>query len=161
MTREKYIKNLIKERGYTIKDFADKINMPYTTLLTILNRSLGGASVDNVIKICKNLDITVEDMEAMVPIDINKKQVLLENFYKLNDLGKDEAIKKIKGLVNILVDEEDSLNKLENLSTEDFKLLQMYNQLDVEDKAEIRGEMKQMLKSSKYSNKIGLLNLHA
>lgn len=34
----------------------------------------------------------------------------------------------------------------------DMFVLRMYKQLDTEDKAEIRGEMKQMLKADKYSN---------
>ena len=53
MTREDYLKSLIKQRGITLKDFAKKIEMPYSTLLSILNTSVGGASVDNVIKICR------------------------------------------------------------------------------------------------------------
>lgn len=32
-------------------------------------------------------------------------------------------------------------------------VLHMYKQLDTEDKAEIRGEMKQMLKADKYNDK--------
>lgn len=35
----------------------------------------------------------------------------------------------------------------------DLFVLDMYKQLDTEDKAEIRGEMKQMLKSDKYNKK--------
>lgn len=37
----------------------------------------------------------------------------------------------------------------------------MYVQLDIEDQAEIRGEMKQMLKSEKYSAKEGSSNEQA
>ena len=49
MTREDYIKSLIKAQGYTLKAFAQEINMPYTTLLSILNGSIGGAAMDNVL----------------------------------------------------------------------------------------------------------------
>ncbi len=38
------------------------------------------------------------------------------------------------------------------LSPEDEAILSLYNQLDEGDKGEIRGEIKQMLKSDKYSN---------
>ncbi|MEY8321864.1 helix-turn-helix transcriptional regulator [Lachnospiraceae bacterium 46-61] len=38
------------------------------------------------------------------------------------------------------------------LSPEDETILSLYNQLDEGDKGEIRGEIKQMLKSEKYSN---------
>lgn len=63
MTREDYLKKLIKERGFTLKDFAAKVNIPYTTLLSMLNGYIGGAAVDNVIKICRELGIPVEHLQ--------------------------------------------------------------------------------------------------
>lgn len=62
MTREEYIKNLIKENGYNIKSFAAAIGVPYSTLLTMLNGSIGGAAVETVIKICDKLNIPVENL---------------------------------------------------------------------------------------------------
>lgn len=69
MTRETYLREKILEQG-TVKEFAEKINMPYTTLLSIL-KNVGGASINNVIKICAGLGITA-DMLAEVgdPITI-------------------------------------------------------------------------------------------
>ena len=60
MTREEYIRILITEHGYNVKSFANFINLPYSTLRSILSGGVGGASVDNVIKICKGLGITVD-----------------------------------------------------------------------------------------------------
>ena len=61
MTREQYLKTLIKSNGLTIKEFARNIDMPYSTLLTMLNEEkIGNASVDNVIKICRGLNITIQ-----------------------------------------------------------------------------------------------------
>lgn len=61
MTREEYLKQLIIEDSVTLKDFAKKIDMPYTTLYSIL-KNVGGASIDKVIKICKGLNITADDL---------------------------------------------------------------------------------------------------
>jgi transcriptional regulator with XRE-family HTH domain len=63
--RVEVIKNLLKEQGYTQKSFAEKIDIPYTTLYSILDRGVGKASVDNVIKICRGLGITTDQLEAM------------------------------------------------------------------------------------------------
>lgn len=60
MTREEYIKSLISEKGYTVKAFAAQIGVPYSTLRSILSSGVGGASVDNAIRICKGLGITVD-----------------------------------------------------------------------------------------------------
>ncbi|MCE5285136.1 MAG: helix-turn-helix transcriptional regulator [Pelosinus sp.] len=65
LTREDYIKSLIKSHGYNLKEFANQINMPYTTLLSILNGSIGGAAVDNVLKICYALHIKIEDLDQL------------------------------------------------------------------------------------------------
>lgn len=37
MTRESHLKQLIKDSGLTVKDFAKRIDMPYSALLTMLN----------------------------------------------------------------------------------------------------------------------------
>lgn len=63
MTREEYLKELIKQTGMTIKSFAAYIGMPYTTLISMLNNSIGSASLDNVIKICSALGITIEELQ--------------------------------------------------------------------------------------------------
>lgn len=65
MTREDFIKATIASNGYTLKDFAKRIQMPYTTLLSILNGSIGGAGLDNVLKICRALNIKIEDLNRV------------------------------------------------------------------------------------------------
>jgi len=85
MSKEDYIKMLILSSGHTMKSFAESIKIPYTTLLSMLNRGLGGASINNVIRVCKGLSITVEDLQraedgknAPIPLYItdHEKQVL-------------------------------------------------------------------------------------
>lgn len=66
MNREDYIKAKIAEQGHTIKSFAAKIDMPYSTLLSILKGSIGGAAVDNAIKICKGIGITISELQSLV-----------------------------------------------------------------------------------------------
>ncbi len=56
MTREQYLREKIEEQG-SLKDFSTKINMPYSTLFSIL-KNVGGASIDNITKICNGLNIT-------------------------------------------------------------------------------------------------------
>ena len=60
MTREDYLKEKIKEQG-TQREFAAKIDMPPSTLFSIL-RNVGGASIDNIIKICKGLNIKPDEL---------------------------------------------------------------------------------------------------
>lgn len=63
MNREQFIKEQISNKGYSIKSFSAFIDMPYSTLLSMLNGSIGGAAVDNVIKICNGLNITISELQ--------------------------------------------------------------------------------------------------
>lgn len=63
MTREEFLSTRIKSLG-SIKDFSIKIDMPYTTLRSILT-NVGGASIDNVIKICHGLGFSTSILEDL------------------------------------------------------------------------------------------------
>jgi repressor LexA len=65
MTREEFVLNAIRDQGYTLKSFSDKIDMRYTTLLSILKGSLGGAAVDRVSKICHGIGISIDDLVSL------------------------------------------------------------------------------------------------
>ena len=82
LTREDYIKSLIKSHGYNLKEFAKLIHMPYTTLLSILNGSVGGAAMDNVLKICYALNIKIEDLDHIS----DKKQLNMEKASEASEL---------------------------------------------------------------------------
>ena len=57
MTREQRLRNAILDRYASLRQFAIAADIPYSTLMTILTRGVGGASVDAVIAICKTLDL--------------------------------------------------------------------------------------------------------
>lgn len=78
MTREEYLKQLIIEDSVTLKDFAKKINMPYTTLYSI-SRNVGGASIDNILKICKVLGISADDLAEMEGVEDTQKGYYTNN----------------------------------------------------------------------------------
>ena len=78
MTSEEYLKQLIIEDSGTLKDFAKKINMPYTTLYSI-SRNVGGASIDNILKICKVLGISADDLAEMEGVEDTPKGYYTNN----------------------------------------------------------------------------------
>ncbi len=57
MNREQKLRNLILDRYTSLRQFAIESDIPYSTLMTMLSRNIGGASFDVVIKICKKLEI--------------------------------------------------------------------------------------------------------
>lgn len=63
--KAKIIARLIEEKGYSRRSFAEANGIPATTLQSMLTRGVGRASVDNVIKVCKGLRITTDQLEKM------------------------------------------------------------------------------------------------
>lgn len=57
MNREQNLRNLILDQYASLRQFAMEADIPYSTLMTLLSRDIGGASFDIVIRICKSLDI--------------------------------------------------------------------------------------------------------
>lgn len=57
MNREQKLRNLILDRYASLRQFAIEADIPYSTLMTLLSRDVGGASFDVIIKICKHLNV--------------------------------------------------------------------------------------------------------
>ena len=57
MSRELFLRNLILDRYPSLRQFALEADIPYSSLMTILARGVGGASFDIVMQICNKLQI--------------------------------------------------------------------------------------------------------
>ena len=57
MNREQKLRNLILDRYTSLRRFAIESDIPYSTLMTLLSRDIGGASFDLVLRICRKLEI--------------------------------------------------------------------------------------------------------
>lgn len=79
---EKELKEYIEQKYGNIRAFALEIDIPYTTMRSILERGLMNAKAENVFKICKKLNIKPEDLL----IDIQYKPNLQNNFHKLENI---------------------------------------------------------------------------
>ncbi len=66
MTREQRLRNAILDRYRSLRLFAREADIPYSTLMTMLKRDIGGASFDGVMRICRVLDID--------PVDLSQKE---------------------------------------------------------------------------------------
>lgn len=62
MSREQKLRSLILDRYISLRQFAREADIPYSTLMTLLSRDIGGTSFDTVIQICKKLNIDPKDI---------------------------------------------------------------------------------------------------
>lgn len=62
MSREQKLRNLILDRYTSLRQFAIEADIPYSTLMTILSRDVGGASFDIIIRICNKLGVEPSEL---------------------------------------------------------------------------------------------------
>lgn len=71
MTTEDKLKDFILTKYKSLREFTQEINMPYSTMTTILKRGIDNSNVQNIIKICQALKIKADDLAEgnIVPIE--------------------------------------------------------------------------------------------
>ena len=100
MTVEKGIKKIIENKFGNVKYFSEEIDLPYTTVRSILERGVLNAKVENVIKIAEGLDMDPKeflklDRENIMVVDDN--QTIIDN---LLDIMKDLNINRKEKVYN-------------------------------------------------------------
>ncbi len=103
-TIENELKELILSKYKSLREFTLKIEMPYSTLDTILKRGVDKANIINILKICNELNISADKL-AIGIIEYNnmknnisnnnlskEETTLLENYNKLNAKGKEKLL---------------------------------------------------------------------
>ncbi|MDQ0254891.1 transcriptional regulator with XRE-family HTH domain [Evansella vedderi] len=98
MKKAEIIKKLIKEKGYSNRAFAEKVGLPPTTLQSMLTRGIGKASIDNVLKVCKGLGITTDELEKMANEDDLSESPLPE----LNEKDERDIQKNLQKMIDEL-----------------------------------------------------------
>ena len=62
MTTEDRLRNYILNKYRSLREFSQKIDMPYSTINTIMKRGIDNSSVNNIIRICQALNISTDDL---------------------------------------------------------------------------------------------------
>lgn len=62
MTTEEMLKDYILSRYKSIREFTIQHDIPYTTLDSIFRRGIGNSSINNVVKICRALEISTDEL---------------------------------------------------------------------------------------------------
>lgn len=118
MKRAKIIDQMIEEKFESRRQFAEMVGIPPTTLQSILKRGIGKASVDNVIKICKGLGITVEELE--IAAQTTEGPPTTDDIAKIFQMSVDELLKKSE-TKDLSEKEKSFIANAKKLSLEDLK----------------------------------------
>lgn len=113
MSIEDRLKDLILERYGSMVEFSKEIDMANSTLATILNRGIHKASIGNIIKICKALDISADGLAMDKIVPNSKKQ---ESIQTPTDLEEIISITKLNITAYNITIEGEVLSKEEKKS---------------------------------------------
>ena len=98
------LNQLIKLRGTNVNELSQKIGVAPTTIYSLIKRDSKKVDIEILIKLSKALNVTAEyfyNCEMSNNTLNNKETILLEHYNKLNEKGKDEAIKRVSELTEI------------------------------------------------------------
>lgn len=82
MNKSEKLRKIILTKYKSLKEFANEVNIPSTTLISALDRGIGGMGIDRVIKICDTLKIDIKTFEPIKEIYNPYKLELNEKEYE-------------------------------------------------------------------------------
>ena len=96
MTKAEILKKEILKQYKSVRQFAMEMGIPYSTLVTALDRGIDGMAYGTVIRICGKLGLNPVDFSSLEK-DASLGALLLENrvmqyYLKLNQNGSDKIL---------------------------------------------------------------------
>lgn len=96
MTKSQVLKREILTQYKSVRQFAIEMNIPYSTLVTALDRGIEGMAYGTVIRMCDKLSLNPIDFSSL-DRDTSVSEQLLENrvmqyYTKLNKEGREKIL---------------------------------------------------------------------
>ena len=105
MKKAEILKKAILSQYRSVRQFATELGIPYSTLVTALERGIEGMGYGTVIKMCQQLklnpiDFTPLDADAALGAMILENHVM-QKYLKLNQSGRDKVMEMMEDLAQI------------------------------------------------------------
>jgi len=96
MTKADVLKKEILRQYKSVRAFALELGIPYSTLVTALERGVEGMGYGTVIKMCDKLSLNPIDFSAIEREDalgaVLLENRVMQNYLKLNDEGREKIL---------------------------------------------------------------------
>lgn len=96
MSKAEILKNEILTQYKSVRQFSTKMNIPYSTLVTALDRGIEGMAYDTVIRICTELSLNPVDFSPLDEDNDLSQQLatkrVMTAFNKLNKAGRKKIL---------------------------------------------------------------------
>ena len=104
-TKAEILKKEILRQYRSVRQFAMEMNIPYSTLVTALERGIEGMAYGTVIKMCDKLSLNPVDFSSLERDASLGAQLLenrvMQNYVKLNQTGRDKILELMDDFVQI------------------------------------------------------------
>ncbi len=105
MTKAEILKKEILKQFRSVRQFAIEMEIPYSTLVTALERGIEGMAYGTVIRMCDRLSLNPVDFSSLER-DASLGAKLLENrvmqnYLKLNQAGRDRILELMEDFLQI------------------------------------------------------------
>lgn len=105
MTKAEVLKKEILKQYRSVRQFAMELDIPYSTLVTALDRGIEGMAYGTVIRMCDKLSLNPVDFSVLEK-DVSLDAKLLESrvmqyYLKLNQVGRDRTLEYMDDLSQI------------------------------------------------------------
>lgn len=105
MTKAEILKKEILRQYRSVRQFAMELNIPYSTLVTALERGIEGMAYGTVIRMCDKLSLNPVDFSSLERDASLGAQLLenrvMQNYVKLNQNGRDKILELMDDFVQI------------------------------------------------------------
>lgn len=106
----KLIKTEIKKQFRSVRQFSMFIGIPQSTIVTAIQKGIGGTSFETIMHICDVLDIKPVAGEHTVFLDREKRE-LLDRYARLDKAGK-EAVRALAAVELLRITDADAFAEL-------------------------------------------------
>lgn len=105
MSKAEILKKEILRQYRSVRQFALEMEIPYSTLVTALERGIEGMAYGTVIKMCDKLNLNPVDFSSLERESSLGAQLLenrvMQNYVKLNQAGRDKVLELMDDFVQI------------------------------------------------------------
>ena len=102
----KLIKKEIKRQFRSVRQFSMYIGVPQSTIVTALQKGIGGTSFETIMRICEVLDIKMVAGDKPIFMDGEKRE-LLERYAQLDAQGK-QTVRAVAAVELLRVSDPDA-----------------------------------------------------
>jgi len=104
MKREDLLKDYILSKYKSLRSFALDANIPYTTVMALLDNDIDNAKTITIKRICDTLEIDVSSLIngeiKDINIRVNPQECIIQKYSKLNRVGRARVESYIDGLLD-------------------------------------------------------------